>query len=129
MIFAKRVFQVAGVYGLIVIALGYAAYFYESDSLLYNARTEFVHGFFLVTFAWQVAFLIIATDPIRYRMLMLAAMLEKFPFTLAVLALYALGSVGTAVLVFGLLDGVLGVLFSIAYIVTENAAREDVEAA
>jgi len=130
MLFAKRVFQVAGVYGLIVVALGYGAYFYESgDSLLYNARAEYVHGFFLVTFAWQIAFLIIATDPLRYRMLMLAAMLEKFPFTLAVLALFALKYVGVTTLVFGLIDGVLGVLFCVAYVLTEGSAREEAEEA
>lgn len=128
MIFAKRVFQVAGVYGLIVVALGYAAYFYGGEQFsVFTDRPEIVHGFFLVTFAWQIAFLIIATDPIRYRLLMLAAMLEKFPFTLAVLALYAFGSVGTATLIFGLIDGVLGVLFSIAYVVTENSSREEAE--
>lgn len=129
MMFAKRVFQVAGVYGLIIIALGYANFFYEGggQSLINNTRVEYVHGFFLVAFAWQVAFLIIASDPVRYRMLMLAAMLEKFPFTLAVLALYALGDVGMTLLILGLIDGFLGVLFSIAYVMTDSDERDDAD--
>jgi len=123
MIFARRVFQVAAVWGLLVIVLGYAAYFLNfggEETAVYTNRPEFVHGFFLVTFAWQVAFLIIATDPARYRLFMLVAMLEKFPFTLAVLALYALGTVGVVALAFGLIDGVLGVLFGIAYVMTDS---------
>ncbi len=93
MIFAKRVFQVAGIYGVIVVLLGYAAYFLGVDETAYvTNHPETVHGFFLVTFAWQIAFLIISTDPVRYRLLMLAAMIEKFPFTLAVLLLYAAAS-------------------------------------
>ena len=130
MIFAKRVFQIAGLYGLIIIALGYGAYLYEGNEfLLNNPRAEYVHGFFLVTFAWQIAFLIIATDPLRYRMLMLAAMLEKLPFTLAILLLFARGNVGITMLTFGLIDGVLGLLFCIAYMLTERSAREEAEAA
>ena len=128
--FAKRVFQIAGVYGLIVVALGYGVYLYEGNEfLLNNPRAEYVHGFFLVTFAWQVAFLIIATDPARYRMLMLAAMLEKFPFTLAMIVLFLRGNVGETAFVFGLIDGVLGVLFLVAYMLTERSASEESEAA
>lgn len=110
-------------WGLVVIVLGYGAYFLNlggEETAVYTNRPEFVHGFFLVTFAWQVAFLIISTDPMRYRLLMLAAMLEKFPFTLAVLALYALGQVGIVALALGLIDGVLGILFSVAYVVSDS---------
>jgi hypothetical protein len=53
---------------------------------------------------------------------MLAAMLEKFPFTLVVLLLYAAGDVGVEVLAAGMIDGIFGVLFSIAYIVTDEPA-------
>lgn len=67
----------------------------------------------------------IGTDPVRYRLLMLAAMLEKFPFTIAVFLLYAFGAVGVPVLVIGGIDGAFGALFSIAYIVTERGADEE----
>jgi len=126
MIFAKRVFQAAGVWGVVVIILGYVAFFFGGDDFaVYTNHPEYVHGFFLVTFAWQIAFFIIATDPVRYRLLMLAAMLEKFPFTIAVFLLYAFGAVGVPVLVIGGIDGAFGALFSIAYIVTERGADEE----
>ena len=120
--FAKRVFQIAGFWGLFVLSLGYGAYLLGVEGATIDSdRPDIVHGFFVVALAWQVAFLFIATDPQRYRPLMLAAMLEKFPFTLAVLALYANGQLPTTMLVLGLIDGALGALFSIAYIWTDPA--------
>ena len=41
---------------------------------------DFYYGFVGVTFAWQVAFLVIASDPIRCRPMMMAAILEKFGY-------------------------------------------------
>ena len=121
--FAKRAFQIAGVWGLFVLSLVYGAYLLGLEGVTFDTdRPDIVHGFFLVALAWQVAFLLIATDPIRYRPLMLAAMLEKFPFTLAVLVLYANGQVPQTMLVLGLIDGILGALFSIAYIWTDPAS-------
>ncbi len=121
--FAKRAFQIAGVWGLLILSLVYGAYLLGLEGVTFDTdRPDIVHGFFLVALAWQVAFLLIATDPVRYRPLMLAAMLEKFPFTLAVLALYANGQVPQTMLVLGLIDGILGVLFSIAYIWTDPAS-------
>lgn len=121
--FAKRAFQIAGVWGLFVLSLVYGAYLLGLEGVTFDTdRPDIVHGFFLVALAWQVAFLLIATDPVRYRPLMLAAMLEKFPFTLAVLVLYANGQVPQTMLVLGLIDGILGALFSIAYIWTDPAS-------
>jgi hypothetical protein len=123
MIFAKRVFQIAGAWGLFILTIAYAAHFLGGEEwAVVTSHPQYVHGFFLVTLAWQVAFLIIATDPVRYRLLMLAAMLEKFPFTLATILLYAAGSVPAIALVIGLIDGVLGVLFAAAYIMTDGSA-------
>jgi hypothetical protein len=126
MIFAKRVFQIAGVWGLFILAIAYGAHFLGGEEwAVVTSHPQYVHGFFLVTLAWQVAFLIIATDPVRYRLLMLAAMLEKFPFTLATILLYAAGSAPVSALAVGLIDGVLGVLFAVAYIMTDGAGSTE----
>ena len=98
-LFAARVFQAAGAYGLLLLIPMYAAYLAGVPQMTVVASApQYVHGFFLVTIAWQVAFLLIAMDPVRFRLLMLAAMLEKFPFTLAILALYRNGDVDWPVL-------------------------------
>lgn len=122
LLFAKRVFQGAGIWGVFILALGYGAYLAGADGTTTN-HPELVHGFFLITFAFQIVFFIIASDPVRYRMLMLAAMIEKFPFTLTTLALYlnAPDQTSIAPVVFGLIDGFLGTLFAIAYFLTDGA--------
>ncbi|MFM9862735.1 MAG: hypothetical protein ACKVRO_03930 [Micropepsaceae bacterium] len=120
--FAKRVFQIAGFWGLFVLSLAYVAYLLGFESATIDTdRPEFVHGFFLIALSWQIVFLFIATDPARYRPLMLAATLEKFPFTLAVVLLYANGQVPATMLALGLIDGMFGVLFTIAYVSTDPA--------
>lgn len=122
MLFAKRVFQAAAIWGIGLLTIIYVGYLLGIEAFsVYTSHPEYVHGFLLTALAWQVAFWIISTDPVRYRMLMLAAMLEKFPFTLVTLLLYVTTTDGepkTGVLVAGLVDGLFGVLFAIAYILT-----------
>ena len=45
---------------------------------------EFFYGFLGVAVAWQAAFLVIARDPVRFRPLMVPAVLEKAAFALAI---------------------------------------------
>ena len=119
-------FQAAGVWGLFILSVAYGAHYLGSEEwAVVTSHPQYVHGFFLVTLAWQVAFLIIATDPVRYRLLMLAAMLEKFPFTLATILLYAADAAPLSALVAALIDGVLGVLFAAAYIMTDGPGSSE----
>lgn len=114
--FARWVFRIAGIYGLLVIA---PQYFLEAQIGLDNppaiTHPEYFYGFVGVALAWQLAFLVIGADPIRYRPLMLAAVVEKATFGIAAIALYASGRLAAPVLVFGCLDLVLGVLFILAW--------------
>src|SRR5262249_29225926 len=71
--FARVVFLVAGIYGMVVLAPG----FFTERALAQRmppaiTHPEFYYGFFGVALAWQVAFLIIARDPERFRPLILA---------------------------------------------------------
>jgi len=47
------------------------------------------YGFAGVALAWQFVFLIIASNPVRFRPLMLVGILEKLGFFLPTVALYA----------------------------------------
>jgi len=84
--FARRVFLIAGIYGLLVLA---PHYFLEAkigrDHPPEITHPEFFYGFIGVAVAWQVAFLIIARDPVRYRLIMLPGILEKVAFGVAAL--------------------------------------------
>src|SRR5215472_11226304 len=92
--FAKWVFLLAGVSGILMVV---PPYFLErrtgEDYPPSITHPEYYYGFFGVTLAWQVMFLVIASDPVRYRRAMLPAMLEKASFALAIPLLYTLGRV------------------------------------
>jgi len=120
MLFAKRVFLAAGVYGLIVILLGFVALIGGPEDWTAN-YPEYAIGFFATAFAWQVAFLVISTDPVRYRLLMIAAILEKIPYAVAIVLLYSMSKVSQTIFGFGLIDGLLGALFAYAYLATGRA--------
>jgi len=115
--FSRYVFLIAGIYGIGVLAPG----FFTERMLGQQmppaiTHPEFYYGFFCVALAWQVAFLIIATDPARYRPLICAAIVEKFPYAIACSILLWKGRVPAIVAAGGAVDLLLGILFVIAYV-------------
>jgi len=114
--FSKVMFLMAGIWGLIAILPGFfteqrfAAQFPPPVT-----HPEFYYGFYGVALAWQVAFLIIAGDPTRFRGIIPAAILEKISFAGATAALYAAGRLGSVFAAFGLVDLTFGILFTICY--------------
>lgn len=114
--FTKYVFYVAGIYGLIALA---PQYFLESKN---NAdfppaitHPEYYYGFIGVALAFQIAFLIIARDPLKYRQMIIPSVVEKFSFAIAVIVLYLQNRVAPLVLGLGFIDLTLGVLFIASY--------------
>jgi hypothetical protein len=114
--FARLVFRIAGVYGLLVLP---PQYFLEGkvgrDFPPPVTHPEFYYGFIGVAIVWQLLFLVLSGDPVRYRPLMVVAALEKLSFVIAVFVLYAQGRVPTLMLFFALIDLLFGVLFVWAY--------------
>jgi len=118
--FAKMVFLVAGIYGLVVVA---PLFLTEGVS---NAtqppaitHPEYYYGFACVTLAWQILFLVVASDPVRYRPIMLVAVLEKTAGIAFILLVLLHRSPPSALI--GVVDVLLGVLFLIAYARTTPA--------
>src|SRR4051812_42782423 len=115
MVFARRTFLIAGVYGLLVLL---PMYFLEGrigrDAPPPISHPEFFYGFLGVAVAWQAAFLVIARVPVRFRPLMLPAVLEKAGFGLPAVALWLGGRLAGWMLIAGLIDLTLGVLFTVA---------------
>jgi hypothetical protein len=116
MIFARRAFLIAAIYGLIVLL---PQYFLEEktgrDFPPAITHPEYFYGFIGIAVAWQLVFLIISRDPIRYRPLMPVAIVEKIAFGVPAIALYLTGRLSSQMLGAGLLDLVLGALFVVAY--------------
>jgi len=114
--FAKWVFLLAGVSGILLVV---PAYFLErqtsEDYPPPITHPEYYYGFFGVTLAWQFLFLVIASDPVRYRRAMLPAMLEKASFAVAIPILYAAGRVAAVWIGLASMDAAWLVLFVAAY--------------
>ena len=114
--FARLVFLIAGVYGLIVLL---PMYLLEEktgrDFPPPITHPEFYYGFLGVAVAWQVAFLIISRDPQRFRSIIPAAILEKLAYCIVCAVLLALGRIPLIMVAGGAGDFVLGTLFTISY--------------
>jgi len=117
--FAKRIYLIAGIYGLIVLL---PMYFLEErtgrDSPPPITHPEYFYGFIGVAVAWQVLFLILSRNPIRYRPIMIPAILEKAGFGIATLALFLQNRISLMMLCAGMIDLTLGLLFVLAYVKT-----------
>jgi len=74
-----------------------------------------------VTLAWQLAFLVIASDPARFRPLMLPSIAEKLGWVAALVVLYAQGRVASSLLPLGTVDLLFGVLFMVAFFRTSTS--------
>jgi hypothetical protein len=121
--FAKAVFWIAGIWGFLTITPLYFMF----DLIGRNdpppiTHPAFFYGFVGLALAWQIAFLFIATDPARYRPLMIPSIFEKFSYGAAVVILVLQARMHRADLLFAGTDLLLGVLFVIAYFRTPSRA-------
>jgi len=120
--FAKVIFLIAGIYGLLVLA---PQYFLEEKSgrdfpPAIN-HPEYYYGFIGVALAWQVLFLILSRDPVRYRAMMIPSILEKAGFGIAVIVLFLQHRVSPVMLGAAIIDLIFGLLFAVAYLKTARA--------
>lgn len=114
--FAKRLFLIAGIYGVLAVA---PLFFLEGaiGEQYPPAVThpEFYYGFAFAALAWQAVYLIMSRDPVRFRPMIPAAMIGKVGFGLSVLVLFALGRLPLAGVPLPSIDLVLAALFAWAY--------------
>lgn len=122
--FAKIVFNIAGIWGLLILP---PFYFLEQrigrEQPPAITHSEYFYGFIGVALAWQIAFLIIARDPVRYRALMIPSILEKFTFVVACAVLLSQQRLPVAMLGGVSADLVLGVLLILAFAKTKSSTK------
>lgn len=115
----------AGIYGLIVLLPQYVMEAQiGQDYPPPITHPEHFYGFVGVALAWQVAFLVIASDVRRFRPLMLPAIVEKLAFFLPTLWLFLGGRVAAAVLAVASIDLCLGTLFLASFLRTREVVPE-----
>ena len=115
--FAKVVFRVAGIWGFVVLLPLYFLYdFVGKQDPPALTHPQFYYGFVGVALVWQFAFLLIASDPLRFRPFMLAAVLEKASFVLTLIVLCLQGRLDWTQSMIGVPDAILGVLFAASFL-------------
>jgi len=120
--FARWTFGIAGVYGLLCLT---PQLFLEErvgiDMPPAINHPEYFYGFLGVAIAWQLAFLVIARDPSRYRLMMLPSIVEKYSFGIACVVLYLQQRLNFMIVPFACLDLLLGTLFLVSYLRTPSS--------
>ena len=117
--FARVVFLIAGIWGVLVLTPLYFMFDLigrkDPPPITHPA---FYYGFVGAGLAWQIAFLIIAKYPARLRLIMIPAVIEKFSYEIAMFVLYSQARVHGSDMVFAVVDTLLGILFVIAFLKT-----------
>jgi hypothetical protein len=114
--FARLTFLVAGIYGVIVIVPGFFGEQMAGRQFPPAINhPEYYYGFFGVALAWQIAFLILAGNPLKLRPLIPVAVIEKLVYAIAIALLFASGRIPPLMAVFGGIDFLFGIFFTAAW--------------
>jgi hypothetical protein len=119
MTLARLVFAGAGIWGIAVLTPLF--FLVDITGRPYAAPTDYPHffyGFLAVALSWQLVFLVIASDPVRYRLLMLPSIVEKAGYVVAVTLLRWHGRIDDVAASTAVPDLVLGLLFVFAFLRT-----------
>ena len=122
MTFARNVFIGAGIWGIVVLTPLFRLV--DITGRQYVPPTDYPHffyGFLSVTMAWQIAFLMIGSDPARFRPLMIPSILEKLGYVALLVVLYGLGRIPSGDALSEFTYVVLGVVFIASFVLTRPA--------
>ena len=122
--FAQVVFIGAGIWGIAVLTPFY--WLVDVTGRQYDAPNTYPHffyGFVAVALAWQIAFLVIGSNPMRFRALMIIGMLEKLGYVATLAVLYGQGRIASVDALAAVPDGLIGGLFVVAFVKTGSSHR------
>jgi hypothetical protein len=122
---SKWIFTAAGIWGLLVVPpMFFLLEPFGRQNPPAVTHPEFYYGFAAVATVWQLAFLIVATDPARFRPFMAIAVLEKAGWVATLLVLNGQQRLPATLLPFGAVDLLLGVLFAVAFVTSTPPALQ-----
>jgi len=119
--FARLTFIIGGIWGIAVLTPLF--FLFDITGRPYPAPTDYPHffyGFLLVALVWQLAFLLIGSNPQRFRLMMIPAILEKLTYVTMLAVLYAGGRIDDVAAQAAIPDGLLGVLFIVSFVKTRT---------
>jgi hypothetical protein len=122
--FAKVAFIGAGLWGILALTPLY--FLVDITGRQYPPPTSYPHffyGFLSVAMAWQIAFLIIGSNPARYRLLMIPSIIEKLGHVAGVAVLHGQGRIPEVDAMAAGPDLLLAVLFIAAFVKTGASQR------
>ena len=109
---AKLLFLVAGIYGLAVLV---PLFFLENKIGELDpppiSHSEFYYGFAWVTIAWQIVYLLMSRDPVRFRPMLIPAVIGKAGCAITTFYLCLIGRLAARNLILPSTDLVLAALF------------------
>jgi hypothetical protein len=117
--FARIVFLIAGIWGVLVLTPLYFIF----DMISRNdpppiTHPAFYYGFVSVGLPFQFVFFFIAKDPVRLRPMMIPSVIEKFGYGATLLVLFLQNRLHPQDLALGAVDVLFGVLFLTAFFKT-----------
>ena len=121
--FAQLVFWIAGIWGLVVLAPLF--FLFDYVGVRYPpaiTHPDFYYGFVIVALAWQVAFVMIARDPARFRPFMPLAVFEKLGYVAVLTVLHSQGRISFPQASAAVPDFLLGLFFVAAFLKTAPGA-------
>ena len=122
--FARIAFTGAGIWGIVVLTPLY--WLVDVTGRHYPPPTsypQFFYGFMSVAMAWQIAFLVIGSNPSRFRPLMIPGMLEKLGHVAGVVVLYWQARISATDAQAAVPDFVLAIIFMLAFAATRRAEQ------
>ena len=117
----KRIYTIAGIYGLVVLL---PLYFGEHAMAAMGqllTKPEYYYGFIGAAASFQLVYLMIGRDPVRFRPLMPLTLIAKLSFTIPVAILFLAGRVDTITMILASVDAMIGLAFLRAWRITPVA--------
>jgi hypothetical protein len=117
--FARAVFWIAAIWGVVVLTPLYFIFdMIGRQDPPPITHPAFYYGFVSLGLAFQVAFVVIARDPVRLRPMMIPSVFEKFGYGATLLVLYLQKRLHLQDLALGGIDVLFGLLFLAAFFKT-----------
>jgi hypothetical protein len=121
MTFAKIVFRIAAVFGVLVLTPLYFMFdLVGRQDPPPITHPQFYYGFVGVALVWQFVYFMVGTDPVRFRPMIVPATLAKGSYVGTLLVLYLQDRISPVQTATGVPDALLGVLFLIAFFKTKG---------